>query len=582
MQTGFLDHNAIPAGAHTPLTYRKHNRLFRYASATPHPAVDWVAAGKVAAPRYQHGCSTLPFSRTSPTATPPLTLLCVRALQMGAGRFLPFRLWRRLWPSTTWRGLWSCRCSKCWTAWRLAETAAKGATRMTCSSTWQGWGPSLLPIDTPSPLPRWLQACATGPWYVPSSRLPPASCHVAHVGLLQEADAALHPRSTRISAWERVPPNDPLSLLKAVSSQPVVVALSTQLPAFYEYRGGILDDPAGECGSQPDHNLLIVGYGSAGGKDFWLAQNSWGRSWGEGGYIRIARYAQGAGVCGMLTIAPSYPVVDPFTRFSHSGSWQPVAEAPRNLRPLVTTAPPGHHPPGVGKRYPLGHHPIGEGHHPPGYGHHPAPNGHHQALQFVPQPGEAGAGVGLEWSGGRESESGDGVGVWCAATGCSGGMSGSPCGGGQCVVGAVLSEYTCRCPPGYVSAANSGDGKEVCAAEDVCLASSSNPCGVGDCRSDRQGAYTCSCPQGFRSAERSVDGTPTCAPGRSRTGHTAQLEAGGWRLKGYGGVAVVQRKLLLSISLPIPGWCQLAARAVSRWSRRRGWSTFSSCTSTRE
>lgn len=115
----------------------------------------------------------------------------------------------------------------------------------------------------------------------------------------------------------------------------------------------------------------------------------------------------------------------------------------------------------------------------------------------------------------------------CAATGCSGGMSGSPCGGGQCAVGPLLSEYTCRCPLGYVNVANSADGKESCAAEDVCLASSSNPCGVGDCHNDKQGAYTCTCPQGFRSAERSVDGTPTCAPGRARTGHTVQLEAGG-------------------------------------------------------
>ena len=70
LHTGFFDHNAItcPPGTCTPLKYRKLNRLFRYASALPLPSVDWVAEGKVAPPRYQHGCSTPPPPFASPIA----------------------------------------------------------------------------------------------------------------------------------------------------------------------------------------------------------------------------------------------------------------------------------------------------------------------------------------------------------------------------------------------------------------------------------------------------------------------------------------------------------------------------------
>lgn len=70
------------------------------------------------------------------------------------------------------------------------------------------------------------------------------------------------------------------------------------------YSGGVVD---GNCGTQLDHGVLLVGYGQeTDGVEFWKIKNSWGPNWGEKGYIRVK--ASSANLCGVLS-APSFPVV---------------------------------------------------------------------------------------------------------------------------------------------------------------------------------------------------------------------------------------------------------------------------------
>merc|ERR1719436_1604842 len=93
--------------------------------------------------------------------------------------------------------------------------------------------------------------------------------------------------------------------MDAVSKGPVSIAIEADKDVFQHYRGGVLSSA---CGTNLDHGVLVVGYGTDAGKDYWIVKNSWGLTWGEEGYGRLLRGKGGAGECGLLS-QPSYPVV---------------------------------------------------------------------------------------------------------------------------------------------------------------------------------------------------------------------------------------------------------------------------------
>jgi len=72
------------------------------------------------------------------------------------------------------------------------------------------------------------------------------------------------------------------------------------------YSGGIFDSAA--CGTKLDHAVAAVGYGSEGGKEYYIVRNSWSASWGDMGYIKIAA-EPGAGICG-IQLDALYPETD--------------------------------------------------------------------------------------------------------------------------------------------------------------------------------------------------------------------------------------------------------------------------------
>lgn len=112
----------------------------------------------------------------------------------------------------------------------------------------------------------------------------------------------------KISSCYDVKPNDQISLKGAVAQQPIAIAIEADTRYFQSYSNGILTSSS--CGTNLDHGVLIVGYGTENGIDYWLVKNSWGTSWGEKGYVKIARSdsTNDAGICG-IAMDPSFPSV---------------------------------------------------------------------------------------------------------------------------------------------------------------------------------------------------------------------------------------------------------------------------------
>jgi C1A family cysteine protease len=111
--------------------------------------------------------------------------------------------------------------------------------------------------------------------------------------------------SGSVVGFKDVQERDVEALMEAVSQQPVSVGIEADQLAFQLYKGGVLKDT---CGSKLDHGVLIVGYGTDQGVDYWKVKNSWGPAWGEGGFIRIQRGKSQDGECGIKLMA-SYPVI---------------------------------------------------------------------------------------------------------------------------------------------------------------------------------------------------------------------------------------------------------------------------------
>ena len=119
--------------------------------------------------------------------------------------------------------------------------------------------------------------------------------------------AAGKPVAATLSGFKDVAVNSEVALMTAIALTPVSVAVEADQSVFQFYKDGVMDSA---CGTALDHGVLAVGYGTVGGKDYYLVKNSWGADWGVKGYIMLARGAKfnPAGQCG-IQMAASYPVV---------------------------------------------------------------------------------------------------------------------------------------------------------------------------------------------------------------------------------------------------------------------------------
>ncbi|KAF9588136.1 hypothetical protein IFM89_007612 [Coptis chinensis] len=112
-------------------------------------------------------------------------------------------------------------------------------------------------------------------------------------------------KAATISGYVRVSKNNEMSLQEATAKQPVSAAIDAAGYNFQFYSNGVF---AGACGVDLNHGVTIVGYGGDGNDSYWIVKNSWGKGWGDKGYIRMKRSVSSEnGLCG-IAMQASYPL----------------------------------------------------------------------------------------------------------------------------------------------------------------------------------------------------------------------------------------------------------------------------------
>ena len=122
---------------------------------------------------------------------------------------------------------------------------------------------------------------------------------------------------TKFQSWHRVTSDDIDGIKTAIMTYGVVDAAVYVTTSFQNYSGGVWSDNnscTNGAYTTTNHAISLVGWGHDASKgDYWILRNSWGSSWGENGYMRIAvgSAAVSCAVCYMVyDNVPQVPVAD--------------------------------------------------------------------------------------------------------------------------------------------------------------------------------------------------------------------------------------------------------------------------------
>lgn len=90
------------------------------------------------------------------------------------------------------------------------------------------------------------------------------------------------------------------TMIKGEKALPVYLYVTPVPTKIYidslkDYKGGIYKNYE-DCNHEPNHWVLVVGYGKQGSDKYWIIKNDFGEEWGENGYLRLER---GKGMCGI-------------------------------------------------------------------------------------------------------------------------------------------------------------------------------------------------------------------------------------------------------------------------------------------
>jgi cathepsin L len=100
----------------------------------------------------------------------------------------------------------------------------------------------------------------------------------------------------KIDGYVKLPENNYQALMNAVAIKGPI-AISVDASTWSSYKSGIFNG-CNQVNPDINHAVVLVGYGEDAGQKYWLVRNSWSASWGESGYIRLARFENEEEICG--------------------------------------------------------------------------------------------------------------------------------------------------------------------------------------------------------------------------------------------------------------------------------------------
>ena len=106
---------------------------------------------------------------------------------------------------------------------------------------------------------------------------------------------------TKLNSCSEISPGDENSLIAALSHQPISVGIQADTFEFQHYSNGVFNSTTCYTG-EIDHGVLLVAYD----QDTLTIKNSWSSSWGDKGYITMARVHDDVGMCGVY-LSASFP-----------------------------------------------------------------------------------------------------------------------------------------------------------------------------------------------------------------------------------------------------------------------------------
>jgi C1A family cysteine protease len=131
--------------------------------------------------------------------------------------------------------------------------------------------------------------------------------YVSGNGGVPACQESSYPIVAKLSSYKCTAKGSESALQDAVGNiGPVSIAIDAAMPSFSSYKSGVYA-PTSCPVNYLDHAVLAVGYNSLNGQDYWIVKNSWGTSWGQQGYIWMARNDNN--LCGIANGPPCYPTL---------------------------------------------------------------------------------------------------------------------------------------------------------------------------------------------------------------------------------------------------------------------------------